>query len=130
MIRTHLGTDQFANLIRNKVNFAYIPLGVDLGLVLAPLHRISLDRFKIDRFSEVTSLQALTAKEIAVTLHESLKERGVSNDFGIVILSDEGTLAAAVQMELTLLGYLNAFYVEGGMRACAPPKSANRGADE
>ena len=95
---------QFDNLIRNRIPFAILNLGVDVqGFYKLPMFQNHLE-----------SLMIPAKLENAVSL---LKEKQISTDFAILVLCPNGEISPKVVDDLEKAGFTNVFFPHGGFNS-------------
>lgn len=103
-ILNEIGFFQFDNLIRNRIPFVLINLGVDLqGLYKIPLYQ--------------DHLNGITIKTTAAEVSEILKNRNHPIHEAILIIAPDNAQSEALVDKLEGEGYANVFYVKDGVQA-------------
>lgn len=103
-VLNEIGFFQFDNLIRNRIPFVLLNLGVDLkGIYDMPLYQNHLE-----------SLSILVTAESAP---QALESRQHPQHEAIVIICPSGQQSENLIDQLEALGYLNVFYVKGGRQS-------------
>ena len=103
-ILNEIGFFQFDNLIRNRIPFVLLSLGVNLqGLYKLPLYQGHLD-----------GLLVLTTPAEAVSLLQNRKHPAHE---AVVVIAQENAVATALVDTLESQGYANVFYVKDGVAA-------------
>lgn len=103
-ILNEIGFFQFDNLIRNQIPFALLNLGVDLkGLYKMSHHQGHLEKLSISATAQ--------------TALETLKQRHHPQHEAVVVICEVGSDASSVVDQLEQAGYMNVFFVKGGLQA-------------
>lgn len=99
-----VGFFQFDNLIRNRIPFVLLNLGVDLqGLYKIPLYQ--------------NHLNAITVTTTAQEAFPILKNRNHPPHEAIVVIANENSQSQSLVDALEAQGYSNVFYVKDGVQA-------------
>lgn len=98
-----IGYFQLDNLIRGRIPCLFVALEVDLKSWYGPLEKIHLSTWMIQSSLSEALVQ--------------INERKIPNDFGIVVLCQDGSLSKQLIPNLITAGYNNIYWVEGGMTA-------------
>lgn len=92
---------QFDNLIRNRIPFVVLNLGVDLSRF-----------FSIPLYQE--HLETQTTVATPETVLSELQNRKVALDDAILVLCEDGAVSAQVVDELETKGFTNVFFAKSG----------------
>ncbi len=101
-----IGFFQFDNLIKGRVGFVFINLGVDTSPIYSHLYKMHLDA-NLLQLPEGDLATASTA-----TLLMALNNH--SKDSPIVVLSPDGARSLELVLALQSNGFLNVFDIKGG----------------
>lgn len=101
-ILNEIGFFQFDNLIRNRIPFVLVNLGVDLqGFYKMPLYQ--------------NHLNGITVKATATEVSGILKNRNHPTHEAILVIAPENAQAIQLVDQLEGEGYANVFYVKDGV---------------
>lgn len=101
-----IGFFQFDNLVRGRVGFVFVNLGIDTAAVYPHIFKMHLDHMML-QLPEGT-LATASDEQILSALQQQPKESAV------IVLDQNGARAEKIAGQLDALGFLNAFYLKGG----------------
>ncbi len=101
-----IGFFQFDNLVRGRVGFVFVNLGVDTSAVYPHIFKMHLDQ-KLLQLPE-GDLTTASDEQILAALNSHPKESAV------IVLDQNGVRAEKIASSLDAAGFLNAFYIHGG----------------
>lgn len=98
---TEIGYFQFNNLVRGRIPFILVNLGVDLS-------------------TWYKSVEAMHLANVSISADESnvvelVKEKKLPPHFAIVVIDQDGSRAKKIATLLEDAGFMNAHHVRGGM---------------
>lgn len=98
-----IGAFQFENLVKNRVPFLLVNLETDLSNLFTAYYQTHLE----------TQMLATSA----ATATSDVKKMTSEADHAIVVVSEDGTVAATVAEELLTGGFTNVYAVLGGAKS-------------
>lgn len=101
-----IGFFQFDNLVRGRVGFVFVNLGIDTNAVYPHVFKMHLEQ-KLLQLPE-GDLSTASDEQILSAIKEQPKESAV------IVLDQTGTRAESLASALEAAGFINAFYVKGG----------------
>lgn len=105
-----IGYFQFNNLIQSRTPFLLICLeGVDVGHWYQHVFKMHYDSVRMS----CGESEVLTA----------INEKKFAHNFSIVVLDKSGKMSSLVSQKLEASGYINSFYVEGGVQGLEQEKN-------
>lgn len=106
-----IGFFQFDNLVRGRIPFLLVNLGVDLSVWYKSVEAMHLANYSVNCTEE--------------NYLEQVKAKNLPAHFAIVVLDKDGTRAKEIAASLEAAGFLNAHYVRGGFIGLEKEKSEN-----
>lgn len=104
-----IGEFQFENLVRNRIPFVLLNLGVDVGgLYLSFLQ------------SQMESQMIMTTPENAL---KDFSAKHSSKDTAVVVICEDGGRSRPVAEKLVENGFHNVYFLAGGRKSLSPSKS-------
>lgn len=98
-----IGFFQFNNLLQSRIPLLLIVLGdIDLKPWFNSIVKMHLENITV--FCDQDRVV------------ETIKEKKVPANFGIVVLDSDGTITPPIIQQLELLGFTNAYYVKDGFK--------------
>ena len=106
-----LGYFQFDNLVRGRIPFLLLNLGVDLSAWYNSVEAMHLNNYNVP----VTPSNYI----------EQVKAKNLPPHFAIVVIDEDGTTAKEIAAALEASGFLNSYYVRGGIKGLAQERAEN-----
>ena len=106
---SEIGWFQFENLVKNRVPFLLLNLGVDLSGLFQGLEQ-----------KHVRSLEIQTTATRAL---EDLKKRSQDFKYAVIVLCPKGDESAPLVHAVEAAGYLNVYSIHGGLQGLIQEKS-------
>lgn len=101
-----IGFFQFDNLVRGRVGFVFVNLGIDTNPIYPHVFKMHLEQ-KLLQLPE-GDLATATDEQILAAVNEHPKESAV------IVLDQNGVRSEKIASALEALGFINVFYVKGG----------------
>lgn len=101
-----IGFFQFDNLVRGRVGFVFINLGIDTNAVYPHVFKMHLEQ-KLLQLPE-GDLATASDEQILAAMVEQPKESAV------ILLDQQGARSEKIANALEATGFINVFYVKGG----------------
>jgi len=105
-----IGFFQFDNLVKGRVPFLFINLGVDTSAVYPHVFKMHLERLQI------MLTQGDPASVSIETVVSKIRNQNTPTESAIVILCADGVKSVKIAQTLESFGYNNVFYVQGGWK--------------
>jgi len=101
-----IGYFQFDNLVRGRVGFVFINLGIDTTPIYPHVFKMHLEQ----------RLLQLSAGDLASSSNEQVLEAMKSHgkETAVIVLDQNGSRSETLADLLESVGFMNAFYVKGG----------------
>ncbi|HWU42906.1 MAG TPA: MFS transporter, partial [Bdellovibrio sp.] len=106
-----IGFFQFDNLVRGRVPFLLLNLGVDLRSWYKSVEALHLNNYTINCTKE--------------NYLEKVKEKNLPAHFAIVVIDEDGIEAKKIATDLESKGHLNAHYIRGGLKGLVKEKETH-----
>lgn len=101
-----IGYFQFDNLVRGRVGFVFINLGVDTSAIYPHVFKMHLESRVLQL--PTGSLETASNEQILEAMKAQPKESAV------IVLDQNGTRAETIANALEADGYVNVFFLKGG----------------
>ncbi|MBS1969900.1 MAG: rhodanese-like domain-containing protein [Bdellovibrionales bacterium] len=101
-----IGFFQFDNLVRGRVGFIFVNLGIDTNAVYPHVFKMHLEQ-KLLQLPE-GDLSTATDEQILSVMSQQPKESAV------IVLDQQGVRSEKLANALEAAGFINTFYVKGG----------------
>src|ERR1700751_1780023 len=112
-MENHIGFFQFDNLIRGRVPFILVNLGVDLTSWYKSVEGMHL--------TNVTLAAAPNASGDEIIAQ--IKGKNLPIHFPVVVIDQNGTQAKELVLKMEAAGFTNAYLVEGGFEGIAKERA-------
>jgi rhodanese-related sulfurtransferase len=103
-----IGFFQFDNLVKGRIPFRFVNLGIDTDAVYPHIYKSHLERLQLQ--VPEGRLQDMPPHDVVA----QLQSQGVAAGDAIILLCEDGEKSEAIAEALDRAGFLNVFLVRGG----------------
>jgi rhodanese-related sulfurtransferase len=112
-----IGAFQFDNLVKGRVPFLFVNLGVDTSSIFPHVYKMHLERMQMQVAHG--ELKSLSPEDIVA----HILSQGKPLSEAIIVLCEDGSQSAAIGAALEAAHFINVFVIEGGWKAVQPALS-------